>query len=86
MFNLSDASNTCQCNKDLLRNRKNILLRYIDGSKELELHAVYALQQLVTDLNHPRGLSIFNSYFLVLHSCTMNAKYFLCWLDDQRSK
>lgn len=48
--------NNCECNKDLLRKRKNILLKYIDRSKELKLQALYALQQLVDELKQPRGL------------------------------
>jgi len=46
----------CQCNINLLKERSKILLFSVDGRKDLELHVVYALQQLVHDLNHPREL------------------------------
>ena len=45
----------CTCDKDLLNNRKRIFLKYIDGNKRLELQAAFALQNLVAELNHPRG-------------------------------
>jgi len=48
--------NQCECNKELLRRRKNVLLRYIDRSKDLELQALFALQQLVYELKQPRDL------------------------------
>jgi len=48
--------NQCECNKELLRRRKSILLKYIDRSKDLELEALFALQQLVYELKQPRGL------------------------------
>lgn len=51
-----DENKQCICEKELIKIRKNILLRYIDGNKALELQAAYALQQLVSNLNHPRGL------------------------------
>lgn len=57
--------NQCECNKELLRRRKNILLKYIDRSKELELQALFALQQLVYELKQPRGLlhTLFNELY-----------------------
>merc|ERR1712002_1407708 len=33
-----NKESNCECNKDLLRKRKNVLLKYIDRSKELELY------------------------------------------------
>ena len=56
-FFVLDESSRCSCDKDLLKSRKNILLRFINGNKTLELHAVYALQQLVSELDHPIGKS-----------------------------
>uniref|UniRef100_T2MEM1 Eukaryotic translation initiation factor 4 gamma 1 n=1 Tax=Hydra vulgaris TaxID=6087 RepID=T2MEM1_HYDVU len=55
---VEDTANTCSCNKDELEKRKNILLKYIDGNKNLELFALYGIQQLVTTLHHPIGLAI----------------------------
>ena len=48
-------SNTCTCSEELLKNRKNILLKYIAGNKQLELYALYGIQQLLTTLDHPIG-------------------------------
>ena len=47
--------NNCECNKDLLKKRKNVLLKYIDSSKDLELQSLFALQKLVHELKQPRG-------------------------------
>ncbi|XP_047138831.2 uncharacterized protein LOC124814829 [Hydra vulgaris] len=55
---VEDATNTRSCNKDELEKRINILLKYIDGNKNLELFALYGIQQLVTTLHHPIGLAI----------------------------
>jgi len=51
-----DASNNCECRKDIIRSRARILLKYIDGNKNLELQALFALQQLLEELKHPRGI------------------------------
>jgi len=53
---IKDEGKDCTCDKDLLNNRKRIFLKYIDGNKRLELQAAFALQNLVAELNHPRGL------------------------------
>jgi len=51
-----NPQNVCECRTDLLKKRKNILLKYIDRKKELELESVYALQELAEQLEHPIGL------------------------------
>ena len=61
LFAFSDGK-TCKCQKEVLRSRKNILLRYIDGNKKLELHAAFALQNLAVDFNHPLSKYIFESF------------------------
>lgn len=55
MVNSFIDRSSCRCNRKLLKDRKDILERFINSKKQLELHAVYALQQLATDLNHPFG-------------------------------
>ncbi|XP_065655366.1 uncharacterized protein LOC136081661 isoform X3 [Hydra vulgaris] len=63
---VEDTTNTCSCNNDELEKRKNILLKYIDGNKNLELFALYGVQHLVTTLHHPIGLA--NSLFQDLYN------------------
>jgi len=60
-----NSSQLCECRTELLKKRKTILLKYIDRSKELELESLYALQQLVEELEHPRLLlrTIFNELY-----------------------
>jgi len=60
-----NAEKLCECRTELLKKRKTILLKYIDRSKELELESLYALQQLVEELEHPRALlpTIFNELY-----------------------
>merc|ERR1719204_1769676 len=60
-----NSAQLCECRTDLLIKRKTILLKYIDRSKELELESLYALQQLVEELEHPRALprTIFNELY-----------------------
>merc|ERR1712142_1003941 len=61
----NSSSQLCECRTELLKKRKTILLKYIDRSKELELESLYALQQLVEELEHPRLLlrTIFNELY-----------------------
>ena len=54
IISILDLGNNYDFNKGLLQKRKSILLRYIDN-EELELHSLYALQQLVHELEHPQG-------------------------------
>jgi translation initiation factor 4G len=51
-----NKDSNCECNKELLSKRKNVLLKYIDRSKDLELQALFAIQLLVHELKQPRGL------------------------------
>jgi translation initiation factor 4G len=62
-----DASNAnnCECRKDVVRSRARILLKYIDNNKKLELQALFALQQLLEELKHPRG--VLNTLFEELY-------------------
>lgn len=46
-----------QCfDRDLFTMRSVIITYYTHGNNELELHVLYGLQKLVTDLKHPRGM------------------------------
>lgn len=58
-------TNNCECKKDVVRSRARILLKYIDNNKKLELQALFALQQLLEELKHPRG--VLNTLFEELY-------------------
>merc|ERR1712013_505102 len=47
---------SCECRKEVVKSRAHILLKYIDNDKQLELQALFALQQLLEELKHPRGV------------------------------
>jgi len=51
-----EGSAACSVNKDLLSERIPILKKYIDATKERELFAMFALQNLVNKLHHPNKL------------------------------
>ncbi|KAL9970594.1 hypothetical protein ACROYT_G022998 [Oculina patagonica] len=51
----------CKCNVDHLKDRKNLLQKYIDDNTSLELQALYAVQALFVQLDHPPGF--IKSYF-----------------------
>jgi len=53
---IKEDKNSCTCDRNLLKLRKNILERFINSRKELELQALFALQQIAAELNHPREL------------------------------
>ena len=48
----------CKCNFDRLKNRKNLLQKYIDENADLELQALYAVQALFVELDYPPGTSV----------------------------
>jgi len=52
----NEVSGACSVNKDLLAERIPILKKYIDATKERELYAMFALQNLVNKLHHPNKL------------------------------
>ncbi|CAH3047003.1 unnamed protein product, partial [Porites lobata] len=51
----------CKCNINILKKRKPLLQKYIDDNASLEIHAVYAVQALFVQLDHPP--SFLKSYF-----------------------
>ena len=64
LCNFSDGSGLgCKCDQELLKQRKNLLQKYIDGDSKLELHALYALQSLAVSLDHPPGTFSLLRYF-----------------------
>ena len=52
---VSEEKLKCTCDVELLRNRKNLLMKYIDGDAGRELQALYALQAFSVLLDHPPG-------------------------------
>jgi len=51
----------CKCNLGRLKNRRNLLRKYIDDDTNLELQALFAVQALFVQLEHPPGF--IKSYF-----------------------
>ena len=45
----------CKCNIHKLKDRKNLLQKYIDANTYLEVQALYAVQALFLRLGHPPG-------------------------------
>lgn len=79
-----DSENNCTCKRDLLKKRKTILLRYIDRSKDLELQSLFAIQQLVEDLKHPRGVlhAIFDELY---QGDIVSEETFFLWESSKES-
>ncbi|KAJ7349552.1 hypothetical protein OS493_038591 [Desmophyllum pertusum] len=55
----------CKCNIIRLKDRKHLLQRYIGDNTDLELQALYAVQALFVQLDHPPGFikSYFDSFY-----------------------
>jgi len=49
----------------VLKNYLNVLKKFVDGSDQLELQCLYALQALINKLEHPKGLlnQLFQSFY-----------------------
>ena len=47
----------CKCNLGRLKNRTNLLRKYIEGN-DLELHALFAVQALFVKLDYPPGTNV----------------------------
>ena len=52
----TEEEGVCKCNVDKLKDRKNLLQKYIDDNTSLELQALYAVQALFVKLDHPPGM------------------------------
>jgi len=46
----------CSCDDKQLESRCNLLLKFIDRNKTLELHCLFSLQKLANDYDHPKDL------------------------------
>ncbi|XP_027039827.1 eukaryotic translation initiation factor 4 gamma 3-like isoform X3 [Pocillopora damicornis] len=55
----------CKCNVNLMKVRKSLLQKYIDINTHLELQALFAVQALFVQLDHPPGF--IKSYFDTLY-------------------
>jgi translation initiation factor 4G len=53
---VSSGSGGCSCDEKQLEGRCNLLLKFIDRNKTLELHCLYSLQKLANDYDHPKDL------------------------------
>ncbi|XP_015747286.1 PREDICTED: eukaryotic translation initiation factor 4 gamma 1-like [Acropora digitifera] len=58
---LEEEGEVCKCNIHKLKNRKNLLQKYIDANTDLEVQALYAVQALFLRLDRPQGFV--KSYF-----------------------
>jgi len=56
-----DREDGGQCNLGRLRSRRNLLQKYIDDDTNLEIQALFAVQALFVQLEHPPGF--IKSYF-----------------------
>ena len=45
----------CECNIQKLKDRKNLLQKYLDANTDLEVQALYAVQALFLRLDRPPG-------------------------------
>ena len=45
----------CKCNIHKLKDRRNLLQKYIDANTDLEVQALYAVQALFLKLDRPPG-------------------------------
>ena len=55
MSSPKEEGGQCKCNMDHLKGRKNLLQKYIDDDTGRELQALYAVQALFVELDHPPG-------------------------------
>ncbi|ESO89979.1 hypothetical protein LOTGIDRAFT_124155, partial [Lottia gigantea] len=55
----------CKVTQRVIKQRQALLVRYIDNQQEFELQALYALQALVNELQHPPG--VLRSFFEYLY-------------------
>ncbi|XP_044171026.1 eukaryotic translation initiation factor 4 gamma 3-like isoform X2 [Acropora millepora] len=62
---LEEEGEVCKCNIHKLKDRKNLLQKYIDANTDLEVQALYAVQALFLRLGRPQGFikSYFDSLF-----------------------
>ncbi|KAK2557679.1 Eukaryotic translation initiation factor 4 gamma 1 [Acropora cervicornis] len=58
---LEEEGEVCKCNIHKLKDRKNLLQKYIDANTDLEVQALYAVQALFLRLDRPQGFV--KSYF-----------------------
>lgn len=56
LFFPKEDGGQCKCNLGRFKNRKNLLRKYLDDDTNLELQALYAVQALFVQLDHPPGI------------------------------
>lgn len=54
-FMFPKEGEVCKCNIHKLKDRKNLLQKYIDANTDLEVQALYAVQALFLRLDRPQG-------------------------------
>jgi len=57
----------CKCNLGRLQRRRNLLRQYIDNNN-LELQAIFAVQALFVQLEHPPGTNVQSCCFCTIFS------------------
>ena len=57
LLSLKENRGQCKCNLGRLKNRTNLLRKYIEGN-DLELHALFAVQALFVKLDYPPGTNV----------------------------
>ena len=58
---LTEDGGQCKCNVNLMKIRKSLLQKYIDINTHLELQALFAVQALFVQLDHPPGTNLFST-------------------------
>lgn len=68
-------------NQQEIQKWHQILQKYIDNKGERELQAMYAIQRLVVELEHPQNL--LHSILEVLYNCDVIMEGFALWIDSK---
>ena len=58
LFSPEEDGGQCKCNLGRLKNRGNLLRKYIDDDTNLELQALFAVQALFVQMEHPPGTNV----------------------------
>jgi hypothetical protein len=58
-FSHLERGKDSKLNSTVLKNRMDVLKRYVDNIADRELQLLYAVQALVTQRQHPKGICFF---------------------------
>ena len=76
------APNAPKANEDTIKARKDILQHFIKSNPKLELQALYAIQSLMTKLEHPSGM--YSDFFEFGMMVTMLSRSMVVFLPHFR--